>query len=203
MSIEDIGAYFDERSRNWDQVMEPSGVKHLMVAQLAGVREGSRVLDVGCGTGIMARAYLELGASSIVGLDLSQGMIDRARDNFADVPSERLRFECGDIMSYETGELFDAVVIYNAYPHFLNKQALVEATARLLKPQGRFLVAHGMGRHALNQHHHDVPANVTSDLLGARESADAWRARFDIDMLADAPFIYFFGGIAQERSANV
>lgn len=194
MSIGAIGAYFDERAANWDEQAEPAGAKHLMVAQLASVHEGSRVLDVGCGTGIMERAYLELGASSIVALDLSERMLDCARENFADIAPERLRFECRDILDFASDTPFDVVVIYNAYPHILDKEALVQATARLLAPHGRFLVAHGMGRATLNGHHANVPHDVTSDLLPTREAMLPWQEMFDIDMLADAPHLYFFGG---------
>ena len=194
MSIGKIGAYFDERADTWNEQAEPASAKHLMVAQLAGVHEGSRVLDVGCGTGIMERAYLELDASSIVALDLSEMMLACARETFADVPAERLRFECRDILDYTNDEPFDAVVIYNAYPHILDKAALVAATASLLKPRGRFLVAHGMGRDTLNAHHSSVPHDVTSDLLPAREAALDWQDTFTIDMLADTSFAYFFGG---------
>lgn len=194
MSIGKIGAYFDERAANWNEQAEPAGPKHLMVAQLAGVHEGSRVLDVGCGTGIMERAYLELGAASIVGLDLSEAMLACARTSFSDVPAERLRFECYDILDFTSNEPFDVVVIYNAYPHILDKEALVEATASLLVPGGRFLVAHGMSRATLNAHHANVPADVTSDLLPAQEAALDWQSAFDIDMVADTSFTYFFGG---------
>lgn len=195
MSIGSIGRYFDERALTWDQIMEPSGDKHLMIAQLAGVHEGSRVLDVGCGTGIMAPAYLQLGAERVVGLDLSEGMIEHARANYADVPDKRLAFECADVIDYESDEPFDVIVVYNAFPHILDKDALVQAIARLLKPAGRFLVAHGMSRAKLNAHHHDVPSEVTSDLLSAEESAKPFRACFDIDMVADTPYVYFFGGV--------
>ena len=194
MSIGTIGAYFDERAANWNEQAEPAGAKHLMVAQLASVHEGSRVLDVGCGTGIMERAYLELGASSIVALDLSEKMLACARKTFADVPPERLRFECSDILDFASDEPFDAVVIYNAYPHILDKKALVRNVASLLKPHGRFLVAHGMGRETLNAHHANVPHDVTSDLLPAREAAQDWQEAFEIDMVADTSYLYFFGG---------
>ncbi len=197
MSMGKIGAYFDERAANWNEMAEPAGAKHLMVAQLAGVHEGSRVLDVGCGTGIMEHAYLELGASSIVALDLSKKMLACARETFADVPTERLRFECRDILDYANDGPFDAIVIYNAYPHILDKEALVRATASLLKPHGRFLVAHGMGRDTLNAHHANVPHDVTSNLLPAREAVLDWQATFEIDMLADTPYLYFFGGVQQ------
>lgn len=194
MSIGKIGVYFDERAATWNEQAEPVGPKHLMIAQLASVREGSRVLDVGCGTGIMERAYLELEAASIVGLDLSEAMLACARTSFSDVPAERLRFECYDILDFTSNEPFDVVVIYNAYPHILDKEALVEATASLLVPGGRFLVAHGMSRETLNAHHANVPADVTSDLLPAQEAALDWQGAFDIDMVADTPFTYFFGG---------
>lgn len=194
MSIGKIGVYFDERAANWNEQAEPVGPKHLMIAQLAGVHEGSRVLDVGCGTGIMERAYLELGAASIVGLDLSEAMLACARASFSDVPAERLRFECHDILDFTSNEPFDVVVIYNAYPHILDKEALVEATASLLVPGGRFLVAHGMSRATLNAHHANVPHDVTSDLLPACEALRIWQGAFDIDMVADTPFTYFFGG---------
>lgn len=194
MSIGTIGAYFDDRAATWNEQAEPAGPKHLMIAQLAGVHEGSRVLDVGCGTGIMERAYLELEATSIVGLDLSEAMLACARDAFADVPDERLHFECRDILDYASDEPFDAVVIYNAYPHILDKGVLVEATASLLEPGGRFLVAHGMSRETLNAHHANVPADVTSDLLPAKDAALDWQDAFDIDTMADTPFTYFFGG---------
>lgn len=194
MSLGSIGAYFDERAENWDAQAEPSGAKHLMIAQLAGIHEGSRVLDVGCGTGIMAHAYLELGAARIIGLDLSQSMIEHARANYADIPASRLSFECANVLDYVTEDPFDSIVIYNAFPHILDKDALVTALARLLKPDGRFLVAHGMGRQALNAHHHEVPADVTSDLLSAQESALPFERLFTIDMMADTPFTFFFGG---------
>ncbi len=194
MSIGKIGAYFDERAASWNEQAEPAGLKHLMVAQLAGVHEGSRVLDVGCGTGIMERAYLELGAASIVALDLSEEMLACARTSFADVDPDRLRFECRDILDFTSDEPFDVVVIYNAYPHILNKEALVKAIASLLVPGGRFLVAHGMSRMTLNAHHANVPADVTSDLLPVKDAALDWQDAFDIDMMADTCFTYFFGG---------
>ena len=113
---------------------------------------------------------------------------------FEDVPEDRLRFECQDVIDFEDDEPFDVVVIYNAYPHILDKKALVKAAASLLVPGGRFLVAHGMSRETLNAHHANVPHDVTSDLLPAKDAALDWQDAFDIDMMADTPFTYFFGG---------
>lgn len=200
MSVGVIGAYFDARADEWDQISEPAGAKHLAVAHLAGVCEGARVLDIGCGTGIMESAYIELGAAEIVALDMSDKMIAHARERFTDVPQTRLRFECTDAIDFahETQGAFDAhfdaVVIYNAYPHIKRKSELVIAACNLLKSGGRFLVAHGMGRNLLNDHHANVPEEVTSELRSVEEESRIWENKFDIDMAADTSHIYFFGG---------
>lgn len=205
MSIGAIGSYFDSCADGWDASSEAAGSKHLAIARLAGVCPGARVLDIGCGTGIMERAYMELGASQIVALDMSEKMIAHAKQNFADVPETQLRFECADVIEYSReaaanpDKLFDAFVIYNAYPHIADKTELMIAAFDLLKPDGRFLVAHGMGREALNAHHANVPENVTSELRSAKREAGAWESMFEIDMLADTPYIYFFGGGKRQK----
>lgn len=51
-----------------------------------------------------------------------------------------------------------------------------------------------MSRTTLNAHHANVPADITSDLLPAQEAALDWQDAFDIDMIADTPFTYFYGG---------
>lgn len=196
-SIGAVGEYFDAKADMWNSISEPASAKHLMIAQLAGVHEGVRVLDIGCGTGIMERAYLELGAESIVALDMSAKMIEKARESFSDAPENRLKFECADVLEYSADEPFDCIVIYNAYPHIKDKAALVESVAELLKPNGRFLVAHGMSRAALDAHHSNVPHEVTSDLLPANDAIEPWEKRFKIDEIADTPFVYFFGGSRQ------
>lgn len=200
MSVGAIGKYFDVCADEWDQISEPAGVKHLAVAQLAGVCDGARVLDIGCGTGIMESAYIELGAAEIVALDMSDKMIAHARERFANVRQIKLRFECADVIDFAqeakgaSDAYFDVAVIYNAYPHIKEKFELVIAVCNLLKPGGRFLVAHGMGRNLLNDHHANVPEEVTSELRPAEEEARIWESRFDMDMIADAPYVYFFGG---------
>src|SRR3712207_4773290 len=51
-----------------------------MLVDLAGVREGDRVLDVACGTGVAARTAADrVGSSgSVVGLDLNPAMLEVA-----------------------------------------------------------------------------------------------------------------------------
>ena len=187
-----VAEYFDGRAPQWDKHGEASGPKHASVAHIAGARAGSRVLDLGCGTGVMVPAYLEAGADTVLGVDLSAEMIARAREKFKGEPS--VRFECGDTLDLDCEGSFDCAVIYNAYPHFLDKENLVKKVAALLAPQGRFLVAHGMSRHAMNAHHKHVPSEVTSTLREALKEASLWSTLFEIDTVCDNDFFYCFGG---------
>jgi len=54
----------------------------LMVAQLMAAHvEGKRVLDCGCGTGILAIVAAKLGASRVVGYDIDEWSVDNTRHN--------------------------------------------------------------------------------------------------------------------------
>ena len=214
-----VAEYFDKRAACWDDDAEPFGSKHIAVARIAGVREAVRVLDIGCGTGIMVPAYLVCGAAEVVGIDCSAEMVACAARKFAAEP--RARFLHADatklasglesaegaedeeaacapegIVSNSLGS-FDLAVIYNAYPHIRDKAALVKAVVSVLRPGGRFLVAHGAGRDMINAHHAKgvVPPDVSDGLRSAEEEARAWRASFEIDAMIDAPHLYCFGGV--------
>ena len=70
------------------------------VLQAAAVQNGDAVLDVACGTGILAReAVKRVGASgSVVGIDINEGMLAVARRKAADIswkaaPAENLPFD--------------------------------------------------------------------------------------------------------------
>ena len=83
-----------------------------------------------------------------------------------------------DALSLDESERFDAVVIYNAYPHFFEKAALVEKVYRLVKTGGRFVVAHGSGKDAINRHHEAVAAGVSCGLRAASEESALWADKF-------------------------
>ncbi|MBI2893067.1 MAG: class I SAM-dependent methyltransferase [Deltaproteobacteria bacterium] len=92
-----------------------------------------RVLDLGSGTGAIARSYRASGAQ-VVALDLSPAMLSRAPDLPARVAAraERCPFRDGS---------FDAVVAGQCW-HWLDGPAAAREANRLLSPGGRLVVAH-------------------------------------------------------------
>ncbi len=190
--MNEIADYFDDLADRWEAELCHTSPVQGAVARMAGIQEGSRVLDLGCGTGVMAPFYLRAGAEQVVALDLAPRMIEIAQKKFAH--EDALSFQCCDALEYRDEQGFDAVVIYNAYPHFPHKSALAAHVRELLRPEGRFIVAHGMGKDALNAHHAGMSQALTADLGPAEVEVEAWRSYFDIDALVDTPLFYCFSG---------
>ncbi len=94
------------------------------VLDAADLQPGQSVLDVGCGTGVLARdALTRAGPSgSVTGVDLNEGMIATARRaapdiNWTEAPAETLPFEDAS---------FDAVISQFALMFFADKEAALK-----------------------------------------------------------------------------
>jgi 2-polyprenyl-3-methyl-5-hydroxy-6-metoxy-1,4-benzoquinol methylase len=70
------------------------------------------ILDVGCGPGRYAHALAQAGATRIVGLDVSEKMIElaTARNSALNALGCSVAFVCSDFMEFRTNETFDTVL---------------------------------------------------------------------------------------------
>ena len=107
-------------------------------ADLARVGPGDRVLDVATGTGDLAVELASRVGSggSVVGMDFSEAMLERAR---AKAPS--LTFEAGDAqaLTYESGSFAAATVGFGAR-NFGDLTLGLSEMARVVRPGGRVVV---------------------------------------------------------------
>jgi ubiquinone/menaquinone biosynthesis C-methylase UbiE len=101
---------------------------------------GDRVLDVACGTGIVARVAKErLGnAGVVVGIDLSPDMLAVARDR---APGIDWREGNASALPLQEGERFDVVVCQQGLQFFPDKPAAAAQMRRALAEGGRLAVA--------------------------------------------------------------
>ena len=191
--MDKIAEYFDEKASSWAEMERctKSSVQPA-VARMAGVGSGSRVLDVGCGLGVMVPVYLDMEVGHVLGVDVSQNMVDLACERWSDKPEvEFLAVDAGEL---DAPGSFDAVVAYNVYPHIMNREAFVANVHKMLVDDGRFVVAHGAGKDAINSHHDAVAAGVSLGLKPAAEEALPWSDLFEIDAVVDTPAFYAFAG---------
>ena len=114
-----------------------------MLVSSSGARQGDRVLDVGSGSGYLARiAAGEVGASgSVLGVDASAEMVAYSRRTVA-APS--CRFEVGTAQSLPCADGEFDVVLSSFVIHHLpdeDQAAAIGEMRRVLRPGGRLLLA--------------------------------------------------------------
>lgn len=108
---------------------------------VAGLRASEWVLDVACGTGILARlAATEVGdGGAVVGLDLNPSMLDEAK-RVSENPHARWLQASADAAPLPDGE-FDVVFCQQGMQFFPDRPAAAREMYRLLKPVGRLVVS--------------------------------------------------------------
>jgi ubiquinone/menaquinone biosynthesis C-methylase UbiE len=123
---------FDGLAPTWETRIGPHHLRALDLA-LEGVPAPRRVLDLGTGTGVVALALGErYPEAEVVGIDISPGMIDEARQKLPPELAGRVRFEVGDAsaLAFPDGA-FELVVLSNMIP-FSAELARVVATGGTL-----------------------------------------------------------------------
>jgi trans-aconitate methyltransferase len=105
-----------------------------LIAELA-LRGDERILDLGCGDGVLTAALAErVPRGEVVGIDAAPSMLDKARKTFGHV--ENLRFERMAMEDLDFHDEFD-VVFSNAAMHWVHDHArLLAAIRRALRPGG-------------------------------------------------------------------
>ncbi|KAB2861131.1 MAG: methyltransferase domain-containing protein [Anaerolineae bacterium] len=109
------------------------------VADAAHIQKGQHVLDVACGTGILARTIAErLGeGGSIVGLDINNGMLAVATHK---APSIDWRHGTAEALPFDN-DSFDVVVSQFGLMFFENRPLALQEMVRVLRTRGHFAIA--------------------------------------------------------------
>jgi ubiquinone/menaquinone biosynthesis C-methylase UbiE len=110
---------FDGLAPTWETRIGPH---HLLALELAleDVPPPRHVLDLGTGTGVVALALAErYPEAEVVGIDLSPGMVEEARQKLSPELAGRVRFEVGDASGLACPDgAFDLVVLSNMIPFY-------------------------------------------------------------------------------------
>jgi len=103
------------------------------------LRKGDRVLDLGVGTGMLLPLYAK--DATVVGIDLSPGMLAKAQIRCAKQNLDHCRLVLGDAMLPPFAEAsFDYVVVTHVITVVSDPHKLLNWAVRLLKPGGRIVM---------------------------------------------------------------
>ena len=192
MNNKDIIEFFDSLAPNWDRDMIKSDEIIGKILDNAKTRAGKDVLDVACGTGVMFDYYLNRGAASVTGIDISPEMAKIAAAKYKD--NSKVSVICDDVLSASFGKKFDLIVVYNAFPHFPDPEALIKRLASLLKTGGRLTIAHGQSRKQIDAHHSGGASKVSVGLMSEESLARLFEPYFKIETVISDDTMYQVSG---------
>jgi ubiquinone/menaquinone biosynthesis C-methylase UbiE len=148
MATDDPGAgptrgFFDAWSRVYDFPLVQLATYrpvHDAVLRALATEPCARVLDIGCGTGLLAERLVEVpGIRTVVGCDFSAGMLAHAAER---LPPAAARLVRGDATRLPfAASSFDAAVSTEAFHWFPDQDAALHELGRVLRPGGRLLLA--------------------------------------------------------------
>jgi SAM-dependent methyltransferase len=143
MSEDAIAKFKEGQRQGWKyfaplEAMTTPPAAHLV--KLANVRAGQDVLDVGCGTGVVAVTAARIGAR-VRGLDLTPELLERAREN-ARIASAEIEFREGDVeaLPFEDAA-FDVVLSQFGHMFAPRPDIALAEMLRVLKPGGTIAFA--------------------------------------------------------------
>jgi len=129
-------------SREWNaalyhQISAPQVSWGKKVLARISLRGDETVLDAGCGTGRLTRDLLEaLPRGQVVGLDLSQNMLDAARAYLQPDFGSRVEFACCDLSDLPFEQRFDGIFSTASFHWVLDHDRLFRSLHRALRPGG-------------------------------------------------------------------
>ncbi len=143
----------------------------------AAEQVGGRILEVGVGTGISLPDYSS--RNRIVGIDLSEVMLRKARRRVADLSLtnvEKLEVMDAEHLSFPDGS-FDVVVANHVISTVPNPEAALDECARMLRPGGELILLSRIGADAGLRHLIELLLQPIVCRLG-------WRSEFPWDRFA-------------------
>jgi demethylmenaquinone methyltransferase/2-methoxy-6-polyprenyl-1,4-benzoquinol methylase len=182
----DTKALFNRAAPLWDQKEAGRDRQTIdIMLRLSNMRPGLRLLDAGCGTGVLEPFLLAYQPERIYAVDFAENMIRVAREKYTD---ERIEYICLDFYGLSPKRYAcDLCLFYNAFPYFDDAGRVAAHAAQLLRPGGRLTISHTQGKQAADDlHTRGLPAPGLINALSPY---------FRLDVLVDNDVMLLVSGI--------
>lgn len=168
--------FFDELAKTWDSRQKEISPRDELIKSLP-IDNNDLVLDLACGTGIVSNLIYQKTNRQVIGLDISSEMISRAKAKYSE---DIAKYFVGDFYDFKYEESFNAIVVFDAYPHFTDKNKFIAACRNNLKDKGYLCILHDLGREELAHHHAGRVMQYSLDLLSPLEEYEYFKEEYDL-----------------------
>jgi demethylmenaquinone methyltransferase/2-methoxy-6-polyprenyl-1,4-benzoquinol methylase len=144
---EQVAQMFDNISGNYDGLnkiislgTDASWKKKIL--QMVKLQKPTSILDIATGTGDLAILFAETSAKEIIGLDISQGMLDIGKKKIeAKKLNTKIQMVLGDGENIPYSDnYFDVITVAYGVRNFENLEKGLSEILRVLKPNGTFII---------------------------------------------------------------
>lgn len=123
-----------------------------------------KVLDIGCGSGRFMKFLKEkYGLKKIVGIDISEGMVSKAKNSKEKV----LLANAINLPFFK--DTFDFIFLFSVFPHILEKEKCLKEIFKILKKNGSFMILHLERREKINNFHKKIGGIVKKHKLPTKK----------------------------------
>lgn len=187
---------FSELYRLFDPPL-PEGVPERLerIVAAAEIAKKDAVLDVGSGTGILIPLIQTYEPALIYACDLSGKMLKQLHQHYPGV--ETILSDVRDLSLPDAG--IDVVIINACYPNIVDKAAAFTNIARMMKPGGRMVISHPMGKSFIDALREKAPFPL-DQFPQESEARELFKPYgFDIHTFVDRPRLYLLAATKRAR----
>jgi len=191
--------FFNQLAPDWDQRFYTPDMKKQLKSLVSDfhLQKGSRVLDVGSGTGGLIPYILQIigEQGSVWAVDFAEEMVRIGKEKFHHEP--QVNFQAAPVEALPfADQFFDHVVCFGALPHFEDKGLAIGEMGRVLKTGGTLFIAHALSSQEIKNHHQGNSPVALDCLPEEGEMISLLTANsFRMTRLIDQPKYYLCEGI--------
>jgi SAM-dependent methyltransferase len=175
----------------------PEGVPERLerIVDSAGIDPSDSVLDIGTGTGILIPLIREYSPAHIYANDLSEAMLEFVRTHYPSVITAQ-----GDVADLALADASIGVAFINAcYPNIIDKHKTFTNLRRMLRPGGRLIISHPLGRSFVEILKKNVPFPLDDFPAAETEATELFGPYgFRVSLFLDEKELYLLRLVADE-----
>ena len=146
---------------NWEEIEKAE-----KVLNLCKIKQGSKIIEPGCGTGRLTKIVAERCGSSgeILAFDISKKMVKKTEKRILKYNNNKVLCMAAEEYSFKPN-YYDVVLCHQTYQHFEKTELATKILANAIKPNGYFIISQFTGIEIINNIYKQPHSPIKNDTM--------------------------------------